>query len=198
MGAGFASGDRVVIGIWDAGPLGPMVDVMWARPDQRRILLAPDDDVATFVSGLYRFEEVRVVPIDVRVRERDRVSIVAGRLEVELRAGRASKLFGLRPRFLRRSPAWARIEDAVFRPLVGRVVLGGAADTRVYGVGPSGSRQWYCIESYRPVIEGRASLDGVDFGPLGPLTPRVGFGFSDFPERPAFVECAPVIETPAR
>ena len=41
--AGFASGDRVVVGVWASGPLGPMTDVMWARPDGERVLLAPSE-----------------------------------------------------------------------------------------------------------------------------------------------------------
>jgi len=36
VSAGFASGDRVAIGDWDDGPLGPVADVMVARPVARR------------------------------------------------------------------------------------------------------------------------------------------------------------------
>jgi hypothetical protein len=146
---------------------------------------------------LYRFERVGIVPIS-ETHSEDHLRLTAGPLLLDVRAGQSSPLFRLRPRFLRRSPAWARVEDAVFRPLVGRFVLRGAPDTRVYGVGPSGRRQWYCIDSYRPVVSAAAALDGRDLGPLAPLRPRVGFGFSDFPEQPGYVRCAPVIEMEPR
>jgi hypothetical protein len=35
----FASGDRFVVGQWARSPIGPMNDVMWARPDGTRVLL---------------------------------------------------------------------------------------------------------------------------------------------------------------
>ncbi len=63
--AGFASGDRVVVGHWAAGPLGPMSDVMWAAPDGTRTLFAPTDAVATFITAVYDFDEVVVCPLRV-------------------------------------------------------------------------------------------------------------------------------------
>lgn len=193
-GAGFASGDRFVIGIWDEGPIGPMVDVMWARPNGARVLLAPDEAVARFVGGLYSFDETRVVG-DARLRLTARsLDLELGPLKVALHAGLRSPLFALRPRFLRARPWWARVEDVVFRPLLGRLVLGGGASVHLYGTGPSGRRQWYCIDSYSRVLSGAASLDGADLGPLAALSPPVDFGFSAFPERPALVRCSPVLE----
>ena len=56
--AGFASGHRIVVGSWKRGPLGPMNDVMWARPDGTRVLIAPSAEVAEFVTSIYRFDEV--------------------------------------------------------------------------------------------------------------------------------------------
>jgi hypothetical protein len=193
-GAGFASGDRFVAGVWDESPLGAIVDVMWARPDGERVLLAPDPAVARFVGGLYRFDDVRIAG-DARVRlYADSLDLALGPLEMRLRAARPSRLFALRPKLLRRRPAWARVEDVVFRPLVATRVLGSGEGVRLYGTGPSGRRQWYCIDSYRPVTYGLALLEGRDLGPLAGLSPSVDFGFSAFPERPALVRCAPVIE----
>src|SRR3954447_6760222 len=61
--AGFASGDRVVVGSWTSGPVGPMTDVMWARPDGERVLLAPSEPAASFIASVYRFDRVDVVPV---------------------------------------------------------------------------------------------------------------------------------------
>jgi hypothetical protein len=191
--AGFASGDRFVVGLWDEGPLGAMADVMWAGRDGARTLLAPSEPVAAFVGGVYDFDAVAVTPIDVHHSETS-LALRAGPLELDLGAGPARRLFALRPRFLRRSTTWVRVEDALLRPLVGGLVLRGAAGVRAYGRAPSGVREWYRIDSYRPVVRGAARLDGADLGALGPLEPPARFGFSEFPRAPAFVRCSPVLE----
>ena len=191
--AGFSSGDRFVIGLWDRGPLGPMIDVMWAQPDGTKVLLASSQAVANFVGGVYEFDEVRVVESQ-HETVGDQIRGEAGPLTIELLCGPALKLFRLRPRFLRRSALWVRIEDLVFRPLAGKWLIGGGSGVRLYGRSPSGVREWYCIDAYRPVSAATASLAGKDLGPLAPLDPPAHFGFSEFPTRPAIVDCAPLLE----
>ena len=192
-GVGFASGDSFVVGLWDSGPLGPMADVMWRRPDGARILLAPGEDAAELISGIYSFDETRVVPFEVRRRDGG-VALTAGDLEVDAALGRAHRLFSLRPRWLRRSLTWVRVEDVLARGLVGRFVIGGADGVRLFGTTPGGAKEWYRIDGYRPVVAARCSLGGADLGPLAPLAGDLGFGFGGFPRRPAFVECSPVLE----
>lgn len=192
-GAGFSSGDRFVAGLWRRGPLGPMVDVMWARPTGDRTLLASSSDVARFVGGVYRFERTLVVATEVKGSDHT-IELEAGPLHLHLEMGPRLNLFSLRPRRLRRSPAWVRLEDALFRPVAGRFLLHGGSGTRLYGRSPSGVREWYCIDAYRPIAGATATLDGRDLGPLAPLIPPARFGFSEFPQRPAVVDCAPVLE----
>ena len=196
-GVAFASGDNFVVGLWESGPLGPMTDVMWARPDGTRVLLAPDEDVAAFVAGTYSFDETRVVPLEVR-RSATAFSLTAGDVSLDAELGRAHRLFALRPRPLRRSLAWVRVEDAVLRPLVGRFVIGGAEGVRMRGTTPSGAREWYRIDGYRPVVAATGAVRGDDLGGLSSMAPDPGFGFSGFPSRPAFVTCSPVLETRVR
>lgn len=171
-----------------------MTDVMWARPDGTKILLADSPEAARFVGGVYAFDEIRVTPMTVLSSGDDGVEIKAGELELNLVGGPPLRLFALRPRWLRRSPAWVRFEDVVLRRLVGRFVLQGAEGVRAYGVSPSGVKEWYCVDGYRRVVSGHAKLNGVDLGSLGPLEPRVDFGFSEFPRVPALVRCAPLLE----
>jgi hypothetical protein len=171
-----------------------MADVMWATPDDRRTLLAPNDAVASFVGGIYWFDDVRVVPFDLKTSRLDALAMRAGDLEIELRAGRAFKIFRVRPRILRRRPAWVRFENLLLRPLFGRFALRGATGVRAYGVSPSGVREWYCVDEYRPVIAGSATHKGKDLGTLTNLDPPARFGFSEFPTRPALVRCAPLLK----
>lgn len=192
-GLGFSSGDSFVVGLWDSGPLGPMADVMWAQPSGARVLLAPDERVAAFVSGIYSFDEARVVPFDV-ARSAEGFELSAGELHVTAALGRPHPLFALRPRRLRRSLAWVRVEDAVLRPLAGRFVIGGGDGVRMRGTTPGGRREWYRIDGYRRIVSATGELGGRDLGPLASLREDLGFGFSGFPRRPAFVTCSPVLD----
>ena len=96
VSAGFASGDRFMVGHWASSPLGPLNDVMWGRPDGERVLLASSAAEADFITAVYRFDRVDVVP-------------------VRARAGRGWRL----P--LRRRPAWFTrwVEGPVARAAMG-------------------------------------------------------------------------------
>jgi hypothetical protein len=173
--AGFASGDRVVLGLWDDGPLGPMRDVMWARPDGTRVLLAPDRRVARFITAVYGFDEVHVVPFRGH-RDARAIALDAGPVAVRLAAGGA---VSFPPR-----PAWV---TRYLEAPVARRVLG----VETYGRSPTGVREWYRTVRYRPIRWGRLAVDGVDAGPPGPVRPPLGVGFSEPPARPAAVEVRP-------
>ncbi len=192
-GVGFSSGHRFVAGLWERGPLGPMVDVMWARPDGSRTLLASSPEVAQFVGGVYRFEETFVVPVELHQDDRT-IDLHAGPLRLTLQTNRPMKAFSLRPRRLRRSTRWVRVEDALLRPLAGPLLLKGGGGVRLYGRSPSGVREWYCIDSYRRVQAASGTLHREELGSLAPLDPPARFGFSEFPRRPAVVDCAPVLQ----
>lgn len=179
------SGDRFVCGVWDESPLGPMADLMWATPDDRRILVAPSDDVAGFVSAVYRFDEVLVAPrFSAVVSDRTLVlDVPERRLSLRCRAGRGwpIPLSG---------PPW--VTRHVAGP-VARRVLG----VEIYGVSSTGVREWYRARWYRPLVEGRATQDGRDLGAMGPLLPPVRFGFSEPPRRPSMVWVRPLLHDPS-
>ncbi len=80
-----------------------MADVMWARPDGTRVLLADRQATADFVSAVYAFDQVRVVPITVARGGRG-IDLAAGPLEVSLRAGAGWRLppVALRPPWVTR------------------------------------------------------------------------------------------------
>ena len=181
--AGFASGDRVVVGVWESGPLGPMTDVMWARPDGERVLLAPSEAVAEFITSAYRFDRVEVVDVDASGDERS-LAVEAGSLSVRLLGGRG---WPLPPARLR--PPWFTryIEGPIARAAMG---------VHTYGVTPTGVREWYRADHWRPVIDGSATLDGVDLGPIGPVDPPCGFNFSEPPTRPSITDVRPLLEFP--
>lgn len=182
--AGFASGDRIVVGAWASGPIGPMDDVMWVRPDGERVLLAPSRAVADFVTAVYRFDAVEVVPLSVSV-DRRHLRLDAGALRMSVTAGRgwAIPLAALRPPVVTRY-----VEGPVARALMG---------VHTFGVTPSGVHEWYQADEHRPLVAGAARLDGVDLGPLAPIRPPLAVGVSEPPERPSMVRVRPLLWDPA-
>ena len=182
--AGFASGDRFVTGHWNDSPLGPMTDVMWARPDGRRVLLAPNPAVADLVTTLYRFDDVAVVPIEATF-DGTCLALTAGEVEVTMHAGPGWRI----PLGRWRPPWFTRwVEARVAMPLLG---------VRAYGVGPSGVKQWYRADEYRRVAEARAMVAGVDLGRLEPRLAPVQFGFSGPPRRPSMVRLHSLLVDPS-
>ncbi|MDQ3979829.1 MAG: hypothetical protein M3314_09780 [Actinomycetota bacterium] len=163
-------------------PLGPIADVMWAGPDGRRRLLAPSQEVAAFVSAVYRFDDVVVTPLSATVHGRTLV-VVAPLLDLslQLRAGRGWPVPPV--------PAW--VTRYLGGPLAWRLLR-----VRTYGTTPTGVREWYRARWYRPLVEGRAWLEGRDLGSLRPLDPPVRFGFSEPPRRPSMVWVRPLLGDP--
>ena len=138
-----------------------MADIMWARPDGTRVLLADRDSTAAFVSAVYAFDEVRVVPF-LATRDERGIDVAARPLEVSLRAGPGWRLppLGLRP-------AWfTRVAEAP----VARLAMG----VRTFGTSPAGVHEWYRALAWRPVVAGAAFLDGETLGALGPVDPPLG------------------------
>ena len=180
---GFASGDRFVVGRWDRSPIGSTIDVMWARPDGTRVLLAPDQATADFVTSVYRFDEVRVVDITFDATA-DTLRLEAGPLRLHLAAGPAVL-------WLPRRPLWfTRWVERPFAYLLMRV--------RTWGTSPTGVQEWYQAESCRFVRTASASIDGVDLGARAQLSPACGFGFSESPRWPSIVRVRPTLRLPAR
>ena len=156
---------------------------MWATSAGERWLVASRQDVADFVGGIYGFDRVVVSPLLVG-SDRRRLDLHAPDLglEIHVEAGR-----GWPVPVPRRRPTWftRRVEAPIARRLMG---------VEAYGVSPTGVREWYQASRYRPLVAARASLHGADLGPMQPLEPAVGFGFSEPPRRPSLVEARTVVE----
>ena len=183
--AGFRSGDRFVVGCWPISPIGPMADVMWATADDRRILLAPTERVADFITSIYDFDEVRVGPLEVEsdgCHTTVRADGAAPDLELTLVGGRKRPIPVPRPLAVTR---W--IEAPIARLLMG---------VHTFGVSPTGAREWYQSTGWRWVESGSAHLDGRPLGSPGPVSRPVRVGFSEPPRRPSIVDVRVTIDLP--
>ncbi len=179
----FASGDRFVVGQWTRSPIGPMNDVMWARPDGSRILLVDRVEAGRFITAVYHFDAVVVTEIGF-TDGGGAVEVIADRVRLVMRLGRQWRipLAGLR-------------RVALFRPVeavLARTLLG----VRTYGVSPTGVLEWYRADGYRRILSAQGSVDGHDVGDLVAFGPPARFGFSEPPRRPAVVRVKPRLDDP--
>ena len=172
------------MGFWERSPIGPFADVMWATPEGERRLLVPSGVAGAFVSAVYTFDRVDVVPFSADLAGHD-LDVDAGDVRLHVTAGR-----GWRIPFRRlRTPA------------VTRWVEGPVADAllhvQTYGTSPTGVREWYRADEYRPVVAARATVGDRDLGPLRPRWKAAAFGFSEPPRRAAMVRVRPLLQDPS-
>ncbi|NQX12385.1 hypothetical protein HQQ80_12165 [Microbacteriaceae bacterium VKM Ac-2855] len=190
-GFGTASGTRIVVGMWESGPLGRFGDVMLEQADGHRILFAPSDEVATFVSETYTFDEVRRVPVTWR-RIDGGLAVDAGELRIRMRIGGISPLGRLLravPRAFATHPLWLRAID----PLA-RVLQPGA---RTAGSAGNGRREYYGVTDARRIVGVSVRRGDDSLGGLTRLHPPVRFGFGSAPAAPHLVDVTTTILLPA-
>ena len=68
---GFDSGDRIVIGMWKNSPFGSFADIMWAKPDGKKVLIAPNKEIGEYIDSLYDFDEVRIEEIKIETNQKE-------------------------------------------------------------------------------------------------------------------------------
>jgi hypothetical protein len=187
-GVGSAGGLRAVVGHWPRSPLGAFSDVMVERADGRRILLAPTPDVADYVAATYRFDEVRLAPVDVSV-DGAWWHVAADPLELRFAVGGRPPLGAVLravPRPLATRAAWLRAAD-----LVARRALPGV---RTVGTAGGGRRERYAALDLRRIVAAAVRWESADQGPLAPVAPPVRFGFGSTPAAPSLVRIVTLVE----
>ena len=190
LGVGTASGTRVVVGHWPTSPLGPVSDVMVQRPDGHRVLLAPTEEVAGFVGSTYRFDEVRLLPVDVGRPDGATWTVDAGPLQLRLRTGGRpvlGRLLHAVPTRLARTPTWTGLLDLPARLTTGLRTKGSAG---------GGRTEWYGVQDLHTVVEVRATWHGEPLGALAPVRPPVTFGFGSVPPEPGVVRVTTTVQVP--
>lgn len=191
-GMGTAEGTRLVVGHWPSSPLGAFTDVMVERADGHRVLLAPSDEVAAFVTATYHFDEHVLVPVTCAATPDaagERWHVEAGPLRLVFTTGRRTALGWLLaalPSRVATAPAFCRLTDVPAR-LVG---------LRTAGTAGGGRREYYGATDVHEVTSLTATWDGVDLGGLRPVTPPVRFGFGSTPVRPSITTVTTTVDVP--
>jgi len=187
VGIGTAMGLRVVVGHWPRSPLGPFTDVMLERSDGHRLLLAPTREVADLVSGVYRFDEVRVVPVTAEVCG-GTWGVRAGPLELTFQVGRRTGLGWLLravPRRLATARWWVSTIDGVAR----RVLPG----VRTRGSAGHGHTEYYAALDLHHITAADVVWEGAGQGGLAAVAPPVRFGFGSTPRQPSLVRVVTLV-----
>lgn len=190
LGAGSTSGLRLVIGDWTCSPLGAFTDVMVATAQGRRILLAPDEAVAQYVSATYTFDEVRVCPVTL-VDAPDGWRLAAGPLSCQIGIGHRTSLGWLLrpvPERVGGSRAFARLCDPVARRLLPGV--------RTVGSAGGGRREYYGAHDQHRLTSLDGTWQGADLGALAPVFPAPRFGFSSTPAAPSLTRVTTTVARP--
>ena len=194
LGAGSASGLRLVIGDWTASPLGAFTDVMVATAEDRRVLLAPSAAAAEYVAATYSFDEITEVPVTVRrtgTGTGSRWEVHAGPLAWRFTVGSRAPLgHVLRcvPASVGRTLTLAHLTDAVARRLMPGV--------RTLGSAGNGRLEWYAATDLHHLTASTARWDGTDLGALTAMSPPPDFGFGSTPRRPSLTALTTTVRLP--
>ncbi|MCU0113702.1 hypothetical protein [Curtobacterium poinsettiae] len=160
MGVGTTSGVRIVVGMWDRSPFGPFTDVFLELSDGTSVLLAPDEIVAAYVSGTYRFDTVSVVDVHARRTARG-LELSAGALEASIDVGGISplgRILRIVPKPIARDPRWLAAIDPVARLL--------APGSGTAGSAGNGRREYYGVTGAHDVTGVRGTWAGESLGDL--------------------------------
>ena len=170
---GFDCGNSIVIGDWNESPLGNFRNIMWSKPDGKRVLLSPSQEHADFVSSLYSFDEVSMTVFDT-TREKRGIKVCTEQLSI-------SVFWGFRLLIPVPRPLWfiSTVEN-----FFGKMIFGSST----YGIARDGSKEWYSIRGISRVISAEARLLGQDLGMMTQTDFPKKFGFSSPPKIPSSIE----------
>jgi hypothetical protein len=160
---------------------------MLEEPDGRRVLLAPTDRVAEFVSSTYTFDQVVVGPVEVVAGGESRTVTGPG-LRLTLRVGSRTALgvlLRLQPRPFVGSPRWARLLDPI-----ARAALPGV---RTQGSAGGGRREFYGASDLHRLVGVEGVWRDQPLGRLAAVEPAVRFGFGSAPSRPSLTRITTTI-----
>lgn len=187
-GAGTGSGLRIVVGVWADSPFGSFADVMLQTEDDERVLLAPNESIAEFVSTTYQFDRTELGDLSADLGG-DLLTVSFASFDARIGIGGPApvdRLLRLVPGRFATSPRWLRAID----PVAARIVPG----VRTYGTAGNARTEYYGVRRSRRITAIEGHYRGAPFDGLAPLRPPVSFGFSSAPASPQIVSVTTTID----
>jgi uncharacterized membrane protein len=171
--SGFSSGDRIVVGAWNESPFGEFTDIMWAKPDGQRVLIAPNQEVADYVDAMYSFDQIEIQDINIKHGENN-LSVDCNSMKLEFEWNR-----GFRIPFKRSLFFIATVELFFAKLFFG---------TRTHGVTKNHRKEWYAIDRVSKITNAEALISGQNLGRMSSMSEPCKFGFSEAPKKPSSCE----------
>ncbi len=166
----FESGDRIVVGTWNESIFGEFTDIMWAKRDGTRVLIAPTQEIADYVTAMYSFDEVILEEISTSLNDRN-LSVNCNTMNLEFIWNKGF------PIPFKRSLLFIRTIELFFAKLV--------FSTRTYGLTKNNRQEWYAIDRVSHITSATGNIEGGNIGEFGPMKEPCKFGFSEAPKKPS-------------
>lgn len=166
----FESGDRIVVGAWKESIFGEFTDIMWAKKDGTRVLIAPTQEIADYVTAMYSFDEVILEEISTSLSERS-IKVSCNTMNLEFSWNRGF------PVPFKRSLLFIQTIELFFAKLV--------FSTRTYGITKDNRKEWYAIDRVSHIKSATAQISGKSAGGFKPMNEPCKFGFSEAPKKPS-------------
>ena len=170
---GFESGDRIVIGDWKESPFGSFTDIMWAAPNGKRTLIAPNKEISEYVNAMYSFDETIIQDISVQMDGRS-FRLICETMTLEFNWKKGWKIPFSRSLFF----------IATVELFFAKLFFG----TKTHGKTKNGRKEWYAIDRVSKVTTAKATINGLDAGGKIPMKEPCKFGFSEAPKKPSSCE----------
>ncbi len=167
---GFSSGDRIVIGTWINTPFGSFSDIMWAKPDGTKVLIAPNQKIANYISSLYDFDIIKIEKLDIESDE-NMMKIETKNLNCHFEWSRGVSFL------IKKRPLWFVASIEYF---FGWLIFG----TKTYGKTKNGKKEWYAVDRLSRLTLADVEFNGKNLGGQTKFHPKANFGFSDPPKMP--------------
>lgn len=143
---------------------------MWAKKDGTRVLIAPNQEIADYVTAMYSFDEVLLEEVLTSLDERS-IKVNCKTMDLEFSWNRGF------PIPFKRSLLFIQTIELFFAKLI--------FSTRTYGITKDNRKEWYAIDRVSHVKTATAHINGKNAGKFKPMKEPCKFGFSEAPEKPS-------------
>ena len=150
---------------------------MWAKKDGTRVLIAPNQEIADYVTAMYSFDEVILEEVSTTMSERS-IKVDCNTMELEFSWNRGF------PIPFKRSLLFIQTIELFFAKLI--------FSTRTYGITKDNRKEWYAIDRVSHITSAKANINSQNAGDFKPMREPCKFGFSEAPKNPLLVRLEPI------